>query len=149
MKTPSAILGAALLGVCALAACNSSNSTPPVVQCTLPTGTQVALAYPISGVTGVPDSPGQIVIAASTALPNTWQVVLELPNGALAPEGVLNTVSPSTIPTPFATPGFANPVYQSSGLTGPLPSATTIAVLLNNQASSCNSYPQIGTFTTQ
>jgi hypothetical protein len=152
MKTPTAILCGALVGICALAACgggnSNSNGSIPVVQCVLPTGTQVALSYPISGATGVPDAPGQIVIAASPALPSNWQVVLAFGN-VFAFESVVNPISAGSVPTPSATPGFANPTYESSGLSGPLPSATTIAVLLNNEASSCNSYLQIGSFTTQ
>jgi hypothetical protein len=152
MKTTSALLCGAMLAACALAACggggNSNNVNVPVVACVLPTGTQVALAYPISGATGVPDAPGQIAIAASPALPSNWQVVLGFSNELLF-ESVVNPISASSVPTPYATPGFANPTYESSGLSGPLPSATAIAVLLNNEASSCNSYLQIGTFTTQ
>ena len=109
----------------------------------------MALAYPVPGASGVPDSPGQVVIAASTALPNSWQVVLQFPYGGLLPEDLLNTVAPAAVPTPYATPSFANPVYQSSGLTSALPAATTVNVLLNNQASNCNSFPSVGTFTTQ
>ena len=81
MKTPTAILSGAVLGMLALAACGggNSNSNPSVtvIPCVLPTGTQVALAYPISGATGVPDAPGQVVIAASPALPTNWQAVFE------------------------------------------------------------------------
>jgi hypothetical protein len=142
------VLGAAILAGGGLAAC--SQTATPVIACTLPTGTQVALAYPAPGASGVPDSPGQIVIAATPALPNSWQIVLQYPNGSVGVEGVLNTISPSSIPTPFATPGFANPTYESGGLVGPIASGpTTISVLLNNQSSSCNGFPQIASFTTQ
>jgi hypothetical protein len=152
MNVRSALWGGVLLSIVALAACNgggNTNPAPVVVPCTFPTGTQVALAYPAPGATAVPDSPGQVVIAASSPLPNSWQVVLQFPYGGLAPEGLLNTIAPGAVPTPFATPTFANPAYQSSGLTSALPAAATINVLLNNQASNCNSFPQIGSFTTQ
>jgi hypothetical protein len=53
------------------------------------------------------------------------------------------------VPTPNAKPTFANPTYESSGLVGALPAATTITVLLNNEASNCNAYPAVGSFTSQ
>ena len=67
----------------------------------------------------------------------------------LAFESVVNPISAGSVPTPSATPSFANPTYESSGLSGPLPSATLITVLLNNESSSCNHYLNIGSFTTQ
>ncbi len=151
MSTPIALLGCALASAAALAACGGGGSTfpnPPAVQCTYPTGTQVALAYPAPGATAVPDNVGQIVVASSPALPNTWQVVLQVGN-ALGYESVLNPIPQSSVPTPYATPGFANATYESSGLSGSLPSATTITVLLNDEGSSCNTYPSIGSFTTR
>jgi hypothetical protein len=154
MRGHPSSFGALLVAVSALAACSGNNSTarpyptPTAFPCALPSGTQVALAYPISGATAVPDSPGQVVIAASPALPNTWQVVLQFPVG-LAGEGLFNTIPPSAVPTPYATPSFASPTYQSSGLTQALPSATVVNVLLNNQGSTCTTFPQIGSFTTQ
>ncbi len=151
MKTATALLFGALAGAVALAACgggNTNGANPPVVQCTYPSGTQVALAYPAAAASGVPDNPGQIVVAASPALPNTWQVVLQFGN-VLAYESVLNPIPQGSVPTPYATPGFANPTYESSGLSGALPSGTQITVLLNNEASACNAYPSLGTFTTQ
>jgi hypothetical protein len=154
MKTRWSFLGALILGVAFLAACNSGTTTyaPPsytVIPCTLPSGTLAALAYPEPSATAVPTSPGQVVIAVSTALPNTWQVVLQFPSGYLAWQSLLNTIAPSAIPTPYAVPTFANPTYESSGLTSALPANTTINVLLNNQGSICNQFPQIGSFTTQ
>ena len=151
MKTSSALLCGAMVAACALAACGgggTNQTSVPVIQCVLPTGTQVALAYPMPGATGVPDSPGQVVIGASPALPTNWQVVLAYGN-LLVFESVVNPIAQGSVPTPYATPGFANPTYESSGLSGPLPAATTVAVLLNNESSTCNSYLQIGTFTTQ
>jgi hypothetical protein len=153
MKTRPAFLGALLLGVAFLAACNGGGSTlqPQLVliPCTLPSGTLVALAYPEPGATAVPTSPGQVVIALSTPLPNTWQVVLQYPSGYLGWEGLLNAIAPASIPTPYAVPTFANPTYESSGLTSALPPNTTVTVLLNNQGSACNQFPPIGSFTTQ
>lgn len=153
MKLRSAFLGALIAGAAALAACNNGGGTNlPVltlIPCTLPSGTLVALAYPEPGATAVPTSPGQVVIALSTPLPNTWQVVLQFPYGPPAWEGLLNPIAPASIPTPYAVPTFANPTYETSGLTSALPPNTTVNVLLNNQASACNQFPQIGSFTTQ
>ncbi|HEX3467407.1 MAG TPA: hypothetical protein VHT05_04945 [Candidatus Elarobacter sp.] len=149
MKRVLAILGG--VAAASLAGCGGGNSTGPnvpIVQCVLPTGTQAALAYPAPSATGVSDSPGQVVVAASPALPSNWQVVLAY-GGVFAYESVLNPISQSSVPTPYATPTFANPTYESSGLSGPLPSGATITVLLNNESSSCNGYLQLGTFTTQ
>jgi hypothetical protein len=150
MKIRFAVLGGAIAGAAALAACgaNGGNAAPPVIACVVPSGTQVALAYPISGSTGVPDSPGQIVVATSPALPNSWQVVLQAGNFQQA-ESVFNAIPQSSVPTPMATPSFANPTYQSSGLSSGLAPGTTFTVLLNNQASNCNSFPALGSFTTQ
>jgi hypothetical protein len=146
-------LGVLIAGIAFLAACNGGgNSTPPaqtLVPCSLPSGTVVALAYPEPSATAVPTSASQVVFAVSSPLPSSWQAVLAFPNGALVPEALLNPIAPSSIPTPYAVPTFANPTYQSSGLTGSLPSGTLVQVLLNNQASSCNEFPQIGSFTTQ
>jgi hypothetical protein len=150
MNAPAGLLGGAVAFACALAACGGgvSNSTPAVTQCALPAGTAVALAYPVPGASAVPDAPGQIVIATSTALQNTWHVVLNQSNGTSTGEGVVETIVASAVPTPFATPSFANPTYQASLLTGALPSATTITVLLHNQSVVCTGL-SIGSFTTQ
>jgi hypothetical protein len=153
MKRRPVLLGIVVAGISALAACNGGGGANPpavtVVPCVVPSGTLVALAYPEPGATHVPDSPGQVVIAVSSPLPATWQVVLEYPGGGLAPEGLLNAIAPSSIPTPYATPTFAAPSYESSGLGSALPAGTTLEVLLNDQSSSCNQFPQIGSFTTQ
>jgi hypothetical protein len=153
MKARLAVLGTFVAGISALAACTSGGnaSLAPVasIPCVVPSGTLVALAYPAPGATHVPDSPGQVVLALSSPLPNTWQVLLELPNGSLGSEGLLNPIAPSAVPTPSATPTFANPTYESSGLTTGLPANTLVTVLLNDQSSSCNQYPPIGSFTTQ
>jgi hypothetical protein len=145
---------AVLIGTAAvLAACNGGGnaSYPSVVSvpCVVPSGTLVSLAYPAPGATHVPDSPGQVVLALSSPLPNTWQVLLELSNGSLGSEGLLNPIAPSSVPTPYATPTFANPTYETSGLTSGLPANMLVTVLLNDQSSNCNQYPPIGSFTTQ
>jgi hypothetical protein len=153
MKAFSAVLGGLLLSICGLAACGGNNSGPGLapVDCVLPTGTQVALAYPISGSSGVSDTLAQVVIAASPALPGTWQVALLLPLGTLYTGNAVATIASNSVPTPFATPSFASPTYQSSALSmGALPAASSITVLLSNQNGGfCNGFSSIGTFTTQ
>jgi hypothetical protein len=150
MRSRAALLGIVLAGVAALAACGglATSGTVPVIMCVLPAGTQVALAYPVPGATGVPDSPGQIVVAVSSPLPATWQVVVEVPGQVATGGALLTAILPSAIPTPYATPSFASPAYETSGLTGSLPAASTVQIGLNDESSDCNSYPLIGSFTT-
>jgi hypothetical protein len=152
MKAFSAILGSVLLAL-GFAACNST-SGPAVQQvlCALPAGTQVALAYPISGATGVAAATfSQVVVAALPALPSTWTVVLILPSGALITGTPVATIAANSVPTPFATPSFSSPTYQLSAIpVGSLPAASAITVAMSNQGgASCNGFPTLGTFSTQ
>jgi hypothetical protein len=82
-------------------------------------------------------------------LPASWQVLLLYSNGTVVAEGNVAAIAPSAIPTPYATPGFSSPEYQSAALTGPLTAASTVSVVLGNQALYCNGFPQVGSFTTQ
>jgi hypothetical protein len=152
MKSRTALLGALVAGVATLAACNTGSSVhgyTPIQPCVIPSGTTVTLAYPIPGATGVPDSPAQIVVAVSSPLPAGWQVVLGFNGAGYAAESLLTPIAPSAIPTPYAAPTSTPISYEGSGLTSALPGGTLVQVLLNDQTSSCNGYPQIGTFTTQ
>ena len=146
MKRRPVLLGIVVAGISALAACNGGGGANPppvaIVPCVVPSGTLVALAYPEPGATHVPDSPGQIVIAVSSPLPPSTA-------SAAATGPRCSARSASSIPTPYATPTFAAPSYESSGLGSALPAGTTMEVLLNDQSSSCNQFPQIGSFTTQ
>ena len=122
------------------------------VLCTLPAGTQVALAYPIDGATGIAGTTfTQVVIAASPALPSTWTAVLILPSGGLITGTPVTTVAANSVPTPFATPSFASPTYQLSAVPlGSLPPASSITVAMSNQSGTyCNGFPTLGTFSTQ
>ncbi len=138
------------------AGCNSgNNNNVPVIQCTLPTGTTVSMVYPIPGATLVPDNLGNVITASNVALPSGWQVVLLPPYGIIG-GGYLTTTLPSPLPTPNVVPtpspsASATPlVLQASSFAQTLlPGATAFQVGLNNTASSCNSYPIIGTFTSQ
>lgn len=120
----------------------------PALPCVLPSGVLTALAFPIPGATNVPDSPGQIVVAVSSSLPATWQLVVQIPGVLLQGESLLTTIAPSAIPTPYAVPTFAAPTYEASGLTSALPPASTINVLLNDESSPCNQYVLVGSFGT-
>lgn len=150
MRSRAALSGIVLAGVAALAACGglSTSGTVPTIACVLPSGTQVALAYPVPGATGVPDSPGQVVVAVSSPLPASWQVVVEITGQVPTGGALLTAIQPAAIPTPYATPAFASPSYETSGLTSALPAATMVQVGLNDESSDCNSYPVIGSFTT-
>ncbi len=123
---------------------------PADVVCPLPTGVQVALAYPAPGSSSAPDAFGQIVIAVSSPLPN-WTADILYPNNQLVyGSTALAVVSPSAIPTPYATPSFGSPVYESSTFTGiNAGQGTTLNVLLSPNAIACTIYQEAGTFTTQ
>lgn len=137
------------------AGCNSgSNNNVPVIPCTLPSGTTVSMVYPIPGATLVPDNLSYVITASNVALPSSWQVVLLPPSGFVPPGGTLTTTLPSPLPTPNVVPtpnASATPlVLQASSFAQTLLyAATPYQVGLNNTASSCNSYPIIGTFTSQ
>jgi hypothetical protein len=135
-----------------IAACGGGNSNPPAPgpTCSPPAGTQTALAYPAPGATAIPDQFGQVIIAASPALPSSWDVVLTTvlsPNGVAG--GTFTTATPP-FPTPNATPGFANPTYQSSSFGNAVFPGEVVQVFLNNTASqTCTPIGPIGSFTTQ
>jgi hypothetical protein len=151
MTSRAAPYGILIAALAALAACNSGIVTAPNVPaqpCVLPSGTTVTLAYPIPGATGVPDSPGQVVLAVSSPLPATWQVVLGVTGYGYYAEALLTPIAPAAIPTPYAAPTSTPISYEASGLTSALPAGASVQVLLNDESSSCNSYPQVGAFTT-
>lgn len=140
--------GAAAL---ALAACNNGNATPavptPGPTCQPPAGTQTALVYPAPDATAVPDNFGRIIIGASPALPSSWDVVVSTVL-AVTP-GQTFQPAPSPLPTPNATPSFANPVYQSSSFGGLSFRGEVVKVYLNNTGTNCTPLGPIGQFTTQ
>lgn len=135
-----------------LAACGGgSNNTPPAPgpTCSPPSGTQFALVYPAPNATAVPDAFGQIIIGTSPALPSSWNVVVAT---AISPNGVgggtVQTAA-TPLPTPNATPSFANPVYQSSSFSGGTFPGEVVSVFLNNTSSNCTPLGPVGSFTTQ
>ena len=151
MTSRLAVCGVLLAGFGALAACTSS-ATPqgytPVVPCVVPAGTTVTLAYPVPGATGVPDALSQVVVAVSSPLPATWKIVLGAAGNGYGEE-LLTAIAPNAIPTPYAAPTSTPISYESSIVSGSLPAGSLVGVLLADTSSTCNAYPQIGTFSTQ
>jgi hypothetical protein len=146
MRTWFLALGA-LAAATAFAACNNgATPAPPTPGPTCSPGTQLALVYPAPGATAIPDNFGQIVIGAAAALPPTWNAVTVSPI-ATAGWGNFTNASPP-FPTPNATPPFANPVYQSSAVSGTFVSET-VSVYVNDTSSNCAPYGPLGSFTTQ
>ena len=138
------------LGLAACGSFNGSVPTPPNPStCVLPTGVQTQLLYPIPGATGVPDAPQQVVFAISTPLPN-WGAAVQPPSPNQGVYGfAFQTITAGQVPTPSATPSFANAIYVSSTLPGALPAASLIGVYLNNLGSDCIPVTAGASFTTQ
>ncbi len=139
-------------GAAALAACSGdpNNYNSANLNCGAPAG-QVALAYPAPGATGIPDNFPGVVFASSSGLTSGYQAVI-VPAGSSEGTQLAPVASaPSPLPSPFATPGFANPIYQESASGGGdvLPAATQISVYLNNLNSNCQPRTLLGTFTSQ
>jgi hypothetical protein len=133
----------------AATACSSNVVTNPP-QCKPPSGVQTVLVYPAPNATAIPDNLPLVVLGSTSALPSGYQALIV--NISTQNGYYYNPVSiaPSPIPTPYATPAFANPIYQSSvnpGVTWV--SGSTIAVYLNNSNSGCNPSYQLGSFTVQ
>ncbi|HEY5257399.1 MAG TPA: hypothetical protein VIJ12_03380 [Candidatus Baltobacteraceae bacterium] len=147
--------GAMVVGILALAACGATGNNGPApsqTSCPIPTGAQ--MIYPIPGATAVPDAPQQIVIAVPSALSTSLNAIVDNStsqtdanvNGFYA--SLFQTIQPSQVPQPAATPSFANPIYESSAVGVTFKSATTLYVFLNDEASNCLP-TQFSSFTTQ
>lgn len=132
-----------------IVACGASNDNTPTIPCTLPTGTTVALLYPIANATDVPDTLANVVIAVKPPLPANWQVVLGA-SGATYYGQPLTTGTPVPLPTPIATTPLGSTVQYSTFIgTGGLIGGTAFQVGLNNLNANCNTFPTFGSFTTQ
>lgn len=140
---------AAAMGLSACGGGGSTNPPAPGPTCSPPSGTQTALVYPAPNATGVPDQLGQVVIGASPALPSSWNVVLVRASTGGSLGGGNFTAAPQPLPTPNATPPFANPVYQSSSFGNSVFGGLVLQVFLNDTASNCTPVGPIATFTTQ
>lgn len=145
-----------VLVVVGLVACNGGGGNTIVTPTPGPTcapGTTVQLVYPIPGATGVPDSPQQIVFAAASPLPASYNAVLNNANTLNGNQAytaaTVKVIAASQVPTPSATPSFANPTYESVTLLSGFTSAQTIYVWLNDTANNCTPLGPVGSFTTQ
>jgi len=133
-----------------LAACSGFNTSvprpPAPTTCVVPAGVQTQLIYPVPGATSVPDNPQQIVFATSAALPS-WDAVLTGANQAYYGNAFVQ-ISAGQVPSPSATPSFANPIYESSTLASGLTANTVMSVYLNDLSSSCIPVSTNASFTT-
>lgn len=157
MLTLRNLFVASALATCAIAFAACGGSSPGIVNPTPgPTcspGTTVQMIYPIPGATGVPDNPQQLVFAVASPLPNTWNAWLNNTNTLNGNQVItiagMQTIQASQIPSPAATPSFANPVYQSITLAGGFSSGINVFVWLNNTTTNCTPLGPLGSFTTQ
>lgn len=161
------VTGAGIAALLAAIVAGCGGSTVNVSACSTPVGMQASLIYPAPGSTAIPDNVSQVIIATNNTLPSDWQVgygwdvlLAYAFNGAYGSGHYGNefvSASPSPLPSPAATPGFAGP-YQYWSSTIPygganalpnLPPASAITVELNDLNSNCYPGVVIGSFTTQ
>jgi hypothetical protein len=150
----AAVFACTAIAVAACGGGGGSTYSPPTPgpTCAPPSGVQWQLIYPAPGATKVPDALSELVFAASSPLPSSWGAAVNTSsslNGSVPTYNGLQTISASQVPTPSATPAFANPVYQAIPLVNSLPSGATIYVWLNNTASNCTPAGPLGSFQTQ
>jgi len=141
-----------LLGVAAvvIAGCNSGTTSSTQPACGLPVGTSTVLVYPAPGATGIPDNFGTVVLGSTVALPGTYSTFVV--NNSTLNSVFFNQLgtAPNPLPSPNATPAFANPVYQSSGNPGAtFVAGSSVSVYLNNTNSNCVPTQLLGTFNVQ
>jgi len=138
-------------GLAALAACsgNPYNYNSANLACGAPSG-KVALAYPAPGATGIPDNFAGVVFASTNGLTSGYQAVVVPAGSSQGTQLAPVAAAPTPLPSPYATPSFANPIYQESASDGYiLPAATQINVYLNDLNSNCQPEKLLGTFTSQ
>jgi len=132
--------------------------------CTVPAGMQYSLVYPAPNSTANATSLSQVAVATSGTLPsdwtsgNGWDIELNYTATGAYPGHALGqafaTTSLSAIPTPNATPSFANPSYWQSSFSysananTPLPPGTLVTATLNDLNSNCYPGVSLGTFST-
>jgi len=141
----------ALLAISAAmaAGCGGSNSNYPP-GCSLPGGTTTVLVYPAPGATGIPENFGAVVFGSSKALPLSFDAFVL--NNTTGNYSYYNTLGagPNPLPSPAATPSFANPVYQASGNPGVTWFAgSLLTVYVNDTGSNCVPTLTLGTFHVQ
>jgi hypothetical protein len=152
MKQRVGIAGlvAAAAVVAGFSSCSSNNTVGGTTggPCGAPSG-QVALAYPAPNSTAVPDNFPGVIFASTHGLGGLYQAII-VPSGSSVGT-YFNTVAaaPSPLPKPNVVP-FPNAVYEESSVPAGyvLPSATQIAVYLNDGNSNCTPSYQ-GSFTSK
>jgi len=144
-----AIVAAAAVLAAGCGGGGSTGSGGPA-SCTLPSGTQTVLVYPAPGATGIPDNVPQVVLGSTTALPSGFSAYLVNTTTQIAFAFDNVGTAPVPIPTPNATPSFANPVYQNSANSGVTFSAgNSISVYVDNVNGGCVIPTSLGSFTVQ
>ena len=140
------VTGAAVLAACSG---NPNNYNSANLTCGAPTG-QVALVYPAPGATGIPDNFQGVIFGSTSGLSSSYQAVVVPAGSSQGTQLAPVAIAPSPLPSPYATPSFANPNYQESASGGyVLPAATQISVYLNDLNSNCQPRALLGTFTSQ
>jgi hypothetical protein len=164
IRTLSCLVALAVLTIAAVGCGGGCSNCGTISACTVPAGMQYSMVYPAPNSTGNPTSLSQVAIATSGTLPSDWTSGsgwdIELnytatgayPGHALGNEFAATSLG--AVPTPNATPSFANPVYWQSAFSyaananTPLPPGTLITATLNDLNSSCYPGVTIGTFST-
>ncbi|MBV8356071.1 MAG: hypothetical protein JO101_12165 [Candidatus Eremiobacteraeota bacterium] len=145
------VLGFVAVLLVALTGCNNGSNNVTVAACSLPSGVQAALVYPVPNSTHNSTNLPQIYIALSGPVPSTADVELVFPGGGFYLGGSLTPVSYSQIPTPNQTPSLSNPTYYSSSFNNvlqPIPSGTTISAGYNYTDSACSPPVFLANFST-
>ncbi len=133
-----------------LTACGGSNGalTAGPIQCLF--NGQSQLVYPIPNATNVPNAPQQIVFATSRLFPSSFNVLITNdPNPNIATRGnsaFFQSIQPSQVPQPSATPTISNAFYESAAIAASLPHGTYY-VFLNDTLGGCTP-TSAGSFTT-
>ncbi len=139
------LFGMTLLAAVVPAACGGAPASSCYGPSSLPAIPVMQLVYPAPGATNVPDQPGSIVVAFSAQM-GAWDMLLQS-TGTPVDIGTLGP-PPSPLPSPAATPPFANPVYY--GVAAPqLNAATAYTVDLKETTLPCIPVSSLGSFTTR
>ncbi|HTV73371.1 MAG TPA: hypothetical protein VME66_06700 [Candidatus Acidoferrales bacterium] len=151
-RTSLLALGFSVAVSLSVAACGPQSSPTPG-NCNPPNGVQTVLVYPAPGATGIPDNFGEVIFASTgTGLSASDQAFLVDNSTSGEQEYAFATVTAwsSPLPSPAATPPFANAVYQSSASTvAEFPEGHNFTVVLNNANSNCFAGTSYGSFTLQ
>jgi hypothetical protein len=142
--------GIAALSVLVAACGGNNNNNLGPTYCGNPA--RLVLIYPAPGATSVPVGTNAVYVAAPQSLgpSTTYDLAVLGPGGSGSNTNTFSSVSASAVPSPAASPGFANPHYYVSAPIGfPLSPATEYAVYFNDTANFCTPNVVLGNFTTQ